>query len=95
MRASHGLYHPVLPIHSNNKLLFALCTKCAVEMNQNKCNCSNNVRDLTGIWTIICLKDALAVGYKIIFVYEVCHFKEQAKYDGSTPSLFYNYEKMF
>ena len=84
MRAPRGLYHPVLPIHSNNKLLFALCTKCAVEMNQNKCNCSNN---LTGIWTTVCIKNALAVGYKIL-VHEIYHFKEHAKYEGSNLGLF-------
>ena len=27
------LYHPVLPYHCNNKLLFCLCRTCAVECN--------------------------------------------------------------
>ena len=95
VRAPRDLYHPVLAIRSNNKLLFPLCTKCAVEMNQNKCKCPDNVRDLVGTWTTVCLNDAIDAGYEIIHIYEVYHFKEQAKYDGNTPGLFTDYVNLF
>ena len=33
----HGLFHPVLPHHGQNKLMFALCKTCADTGNQTPC----------------------------------------------------------
>ena len=43
------------------------------------------------------LNDALSIGYSIVKVYEVYHFKESAKFDRSqaTPGLFSDYVNLF
>ena len=95
VRPPRDLYHPVLPIRANNKLIFPLCSKCATEMRQEKCECPDDVRDLTGTWTTVCLNDAVDAGYEIIHIYEVYHFKERAKYDKVKSGLFSDYVNMF
>ena len=79
------------------KLLFPLCSKCAHNSSQTPCNCTDVERDLVGTWTSIDIKDALCVGYMVIKIFEVYHFKESAKFDRmqDTPGLFSDYVNLF
>ncbi|GBO21514.1 hypothetical protein AVEN_97231-1 [Araneus ventricosus] len=72
-----GLYHPVLPYRSHRKLTFPLCSTC-VEIRSNICEHDDADRLLKGTWVTIEVQKALEVGYKLIKMYEVHHFKEQS-----------------
>lgn len=81
----YELYHPVLPYRMESKLLFPLCRTCAQEQlkkhfsaRSEKCSHSPEQRALIGTWTTLELKTALRKGYKILYIYEVCHFKEKS-----------------
>ena len=97
VRPPRGLYHPCLPVRLNGKLFFPLCVNCARNLSKDPCSCSDEKRDLTGTWTTVDLQDALLVGYTVIKVYEVYHFKERTKFDRTqeTPGLFSDYVNMF
>ena len=97
VRPPRGLYHPCLPVRLNGKLFFPLCLTCATTQSKEACNCSDEKRDLTGTWTTIDLQDALSVGYTIIKLFEIYHFKERATFDKTqeTPGLFSDYVNMF
>ena len=89
--APHQLYHTVLPVHSDGKLLFPLCRSCIPDelekpMILRRCACthSEEERAFTGTWCTPELMKALEKGYKILHVYEVFHFKETMK--GVSPS---------
>ena len=45
-----GLFHPVLPHHGQNKLMFALCKTCADTGNQTPCTHSDAERAIQGTW---------------------------------------------
>ncbi|GBO04464.1 hypothetical protein AVEN_59361-1 [Araneus ventricosus] len=83
-----GLYHPVLPYRSHGKLTFPLCSTC-VETRSNICEHDDADRLLKGTWVTIVVQKALFVGYKLIKMYEVHHFKEQS------TSLFKSYINTF
>ena len=74
------LYHPVLPMKINNKLIFTLCYKCAEINNQNICNHLNNDRELHGTWSTIEINKAIELGYKIPVgqIHEVWDFKKRS-----------------
>jgi len=97
VRPPRGLYHPCLPVRIDGKLFFPLCVRCAHNLSREPCSCADPERDLVGTWTTIDLQDALRVGYVVIKVYEVYHFKETAKFDKtqSTPGLFSSYVDLF
>jgi hypothetical protein len=59
--------------------------------------CTDDQRDLVGTWTSIDLRDALAVGYIVIKIFEVYHFEETAKFDKTQnmPGLFSDYVNLF
>ena len=84
-----GLYLPVLPYKSQNKLKFPLCRTCADSECQTGCQCSDEQRALTGTWCIIEILKALEKGYTLLKVYEVYHFKE------TSVGLFANYVNTF
>ena len=67
------LWLPVLPIHCNKKMVFALCRSCAEEECQ-QCNHSLYKRCLTGTWTSVELAKAIDLGYKVLDVYHVWHW---------------------
>ncbi|XP_060564754.1 uncharacterized protein LOC132723964 [Ruditapes philippinarum] len=92
-----GLYHPVLPYRSNNKLKFPLCRTCADTENQNPCACSEQERELTGTWCTPEIQTAVKLGYQIKKIYEVYHWEESTQYDPKTGSggLFANYINTF
>ena len=83
VRASRNLYHPVLPVRLNNKLLFPLCCRCAEEqlqapMLERSYRCPHNdiEREFTGTWCTPELLEAQDQGYTIVKIHEVYHFKE-------------------
>ena len=97
VRPPRGLFHPVLPARINGKLFFTLCAKCAKDLNQGDCLCTDEERDLIGCWPSIELEVALSMGYKIIKIFEVYHFAEKAKYDRANreEGLFTGYVNAF
>ena len=78
-----GLYHPVLPYWTHDKLTFPLCRTC-VEDNIDKallektsiCHHTDDQRALTGTWCTPELETAVRKGYTILHLHEGCHFSE-------------------
>ena len=76
-----GLYHPVLPVRSGEKLTFPLCGKCPQE-EQNKpmlqrthyCTHTDSQRTLRGTWCTPEIVKAVQKGYVIKRIHEVWHF---------------------
>ncbi|XP_071041463.1 uncharacterized protein [Parasteatoda tepidariorum] len=60
-----GLYFPVLPYRSQNKLMFPLCRTCVETTQQGKCLHSDDERELTGTWVTEEIKMAVKKGYII------------------------------
>ena len=71
---SDDLFHPVLPVHCNGKMMFPLCMKCA-EDSSDKCTHSKEERSLVGTWVTFELFKALDCGYLLLYVYEIWHFE--------------------
>lgn len=90
------LYIPVLPAKIRNKLVFALCKTCA-EYELDDCKHTDSERALDGTWVSIEVQKAIELGYKIIQIYEVWHWRESEKYDRENKSggLFTKYINMF
>ena len=83
VRPPKKLYHPVLPKRSKGKLLFPLCDACVnQEMDkpyrQRSAHCTHLdiEREFTGTWSSPELEKAVEMGYQIIKIYEVYHFRE-------------------
>jgi DNA polymerase type B, organellar and viral len=83
------LYHPVLPDTQNNKLLFHLCTKCAIDGNIENCQHSDEERAIIGTFFSEELKLALEMGYRVDTLYSVLHFTQ------SSNDLFKGYIRAF
>ena len=83
------MYIPVLPARFNSKLVFALCSKCASEMNQDRCFHNDFERTLSGTWVSLEIMEALKHGYKLIELIEVWH------YEQSSTTLFADYINTF
>ena len=92
-----GLYHPVLPYRSNGKLKFPLCQTCAENENPSPCTCSDKDRTMTGTWCTPELQTAVRLGYRVLKIYEVYHWKETTRYDPETKEggLFASYINTF
>ena len=89
-----NLYIPVLPLNINNKLIFTLCYKCALEQtNELNCKHSEIDRALEGTWVSLELDKALEMGYKLIKYHEIYEFSEKISYDPIKKSggLFTDY----
>ncbi|MCP3665013.1 MAG: hypothetical protein GY696_21370 [Gammaproteobacteria bacterium] len=70
------LYHPVLPLALNNKLLFPLCLTCAQMENNDDCSHTDSERAITGAWVSTELNKALEMGYTMIKVHTVSDKRE-------------------
>ena len=92
-----GLYHPVLPLKINGKLLFTLCRKCAEQQNQETCTCSDEKRCLIGTWCTPEIKKAIEKGYEVLKIYEVYHWDESSQFNKETgeTGLFAQYVNVF
>ena len=90
--ALRRLYHPVLPgkirCRDSNKLVFALCKKCA-EDKRNYCCHGDKQRSFTGTWCTNEIEKALEKGYKILEIYEVWDYPQKSS------SLFKEYVRTF
>ena len=69
--APEKLFHPVLPVKINEKLMFPLSKKCARDQQslpwyerQNTCPHSDEERMITGTWCTVELQKALELGYR-------------------------------
>lgn len=62
------LFHPLLPIRMNNKLMFVLCRQCALEEDPGPCRHSPDERALTDTWASPELFAALDEGYELMEV---------------------------
>ena len=91
-----GLYHPVLPLRVNGKLMFPLCAACARGYSA-VCSHSNEERALLGTWCTPEIHMALKKGYKLLKIYEIYHFPKTTQYDANTRDggLFASYVDTF
>ena len=74
------LCHPLLPVKVDNKLMFPLCFTCAKFRNGNFTH-NENQRCFTGTWVTEEIQKAVELGYKILEIYEVWHYRETSHYD--------------
>ena len=97
-----GLFHPVLPLRSGQKLLFPLCRTCAEARAEEECTHTDEDRAFWGAWPTCELYKALDLGYEVLKISEVCplqmwwqtyiwisqvyHYNDWAEYDGSDES---------
>ena len=88
--APSHLFHPVLPMRLNDKLVFTLCKQCVEDQTETPwqertCTCDHNDddRQFTGTWCTEELKKAVEWGYQILKIHEVWHFpSNQQKRDS-------------
>ena len=84
------LYLPVLPLHVQGKLMFPLCRTCAETLNQTtRCRHNLEERALVGVWATPELQKAVALGYRVLDVYEVWH------YPPTSTQLFGDYVRTY
>jgi hypothetical protein len=83
------LYHPVLPLTAQKKLLFPLCGACADGGLVNECEHSDAERCIQETWFSEELKLAEQMGYVVQKIFQVMHFEK------STKGLFHGYVQTF
>ena len=74
----------VLPLKCNGKLKFPLCYKCACLENKEMCKCLDSDRKFTHTYCAPELEVAMNMGYSIIQIHEVLHWKETEMYNPVT-----------
>ena len=79
-----GMYHPVLPYRSDDKLTFPLCRTCTITQSQKPCTCHDDARALVGVWCTPEIQKAVECGYDILKTYEVYHWSESSQYNPTT-----------
>jgi len=82
---------PVLPLRSNNKLIFGLCKKCIDGTVQNLCDHTDAERSWVGSYTTIEVAKALEHGYQLGTIYEVWNWPEEKR----TNNLFTDFINTF
>jgi hypothetical protein len=81
-----NLFHPVLPLKMNNKLMFVLCRVCGDKMDQSMdCTHTKEERTLHGTWVIEEVVKALEMGYEIVQIQEIWKY-QVAQYDPKTKT---------
>ena len=70
-----NLYHPVLPVKMNNKLMFVLCRVCGEKMSSEECQHEVEDRALVGTWTMNEIRKAVEKGYVILERYELWQYE--------------------
>ncbi|XP_031348773.1 uncharacterized protein LOC116174886 [Photinus pyralis] len=91
-----SLFHPVLPVKMNKKLMFVLCRSCGESFNQGSCKHNDDERALTGTWVIDEVKKAIEKGYKLLVTYEIWKYDtEQYNRNTKTGGLFNGYINKF
>ena len=84
-----GLFHPVLPYRTKDKLMFPLCKTCADTLNQNSCTHTGEERAILGTWCHVELMKAIEKGYEVLEIHEVWHWEQ------ITNELFKDYVNMY
>lgn len=80
------LYHPVLPVKMNCKLMFILCRTCGEQMIRDvECQHTISQRSLTGVWVISEVVKAVQKGYQITNIHEIWSYNV-SQYDRSTKT---------
>ena len=89
VRAPRELYHPVLPMRVNGKLLFPLCVACASQQLDLpllergwECPHSDLERKIQGTWCTPEIEEAVRQGYTVVKILEVYHFPEEQRCVG-------------
>ena len=83
------LFHPVLPLKQNNKLMFALCRTCGEKMYQGECTHTVEERSMTNTWVIDEVVKALEKGYKIMEIHEIWRYNvEEYDHESKSGGLF-------
>ena len=92
-----GLFHPVLPYRSGNKLLFPLCRTCADTLPENDCQCTDSDRTIHGTYCTPELEKAVQMGYIITCIHEVYHWDTTTQYNPESmkDGLFSGYINLF
>lgn len=78
------LFHPIVPVKLNNKLIFTLCYKCAENFSPDDCSHSDLERSWIGTYVSEEIKFALEYGYKVTEIREMWEYE-------STDNLFASY----
>ena len=91
-----NLLHPALPVRCDRKLKFPLCFHCGVN-NLEKCNCDETKRSFIQTYCTNEVDVALNMGYTILKIYEVLHWKYYDMYDpiDAQGGLFTKYINAF
>ena len=92
-----NLYHPVLPVRMNGKLVFPLCRTCGSKQIQDPCKCSDEDRCLIGTWCTPEIMKSIEHGYTILKIFEIYHWNETSQFNRETgeSGLFAGYIDMF
>ena len=90
------LYHPLLPVKVDEKLMFPLCYTCA-QNRITKCTHDESKRSFIGTWVTEEVQKAVELGYQILDVFEVWHYDQKSQYDPETKTggLFSGYISTF
>ena len=72
-----NLYHPVLPVKMNSKLMFVLCRTCGENMSYDECTHNEKERYLTGTWVIDEILKSIEKGYQILEIFEIWQYDVQ------------------
>ena len=80
-----NLYHPVLPMKQNDKLMFSLCRTCSEGLNQEECRHTNEERAMIGTWVADEVRKAVQMGYQITEIYEIWQYTTE-RYDPLTKA---------
>jgi hypothetical protein len=73
---------PFLPYKCSERLMFPLCARCCENLQQTKCQCTDEQRGLLGVWTVVEVREAVELGYKIMKIFEVYHYPETTQFGG-------------
>ena len=85
-----NLFHPVLPARIRGKLMFVLCSACAVH-EVSECTHSDDERALHGTWVHLELQKAIEKGYTLQAVHEIWHFDTHVQDGDDIFGLFTEY----
>jgi hypothetical protein len=88
-----NLLYPLLPYRtSNSQLTFTLCKTCAETQNAGECHHLDAYRSWISCYTHAELNKALSLGYTVVDVFEVWHYK---KWKSGADGLFTGYMDTF
>ena len=92
--APSKLWLPVLPIRSNNKLMFGLCKKCIDFSVKTNCNHSVEERSWIGSYTTVEINEAIKKGYTILEIYEVWNWPKEKQSNNLFKQFIETFLKM-